>query len=62
MSLRIGTALIFLSIVAAPVAFSQTTRPAAAAPAPRDATRDKLLKLLEKTGTRSDVNVEFSRS
>ena len=62
MSLRIGTALIFLSIVAAPLAFSETPRPAAAAPASRDATRDKLLDLLAKTGTRSDVNVEFSQN
>ena len=59
------TALTILLIVAAPSAFSQTAPAAAAAPAAtaaRDATRDKLLELLEKTGNRSDVNVEFSQS
>jgi hypothetical protein len=53
MRLRIGAVLVFLLIVAAPPASAQSSR---------DATRDKLRELLETTGKRSDVNVEFHQS
>jgi hypothetical protein len=65
MRLRFGAALVFLWIIAAPPAFAQTTPTAPAATADqalRDATRESLRQLLETTGKRSDVNVEFRQA
>jgi hypothetical protein len=54
MRLRMAAALILLLIAATPSVLAQAPT--------RDATRERLQELLETTGKRSDVNVEFRRS
>jgi hypothetical protein len=59
--LRAGIVL-FLGLLAVPPQLIAQAAPPAAAPSPRDATRDKLRELLETAGKRADVNAAFRQS
>jgi hypothetical protein len=58
MRLRIGTALVLLSMIA----LSTRAQEPSSASSERDATREKLRAVLETAGERSDVDVKFRQS